>query len=257
MKIRESSGGRWILWIFVAVGAAVFLTGAALGITLAVQTAAYAETPAVVTEVAEGGGDGDGDALVRFEFGGQTYSDVSLGYAPRGVEEGDELVVLCKKSDPTVILRERIFAPLPFALLGFGALFCGIPLAVAVTGLKKQRKAKAALRLGVPVLCRITAVVPDISYIVNGRPVCDLLLCRPLDGKGEYRSAPFSSAKYPLEPGGTVNVYVMPDDPSVYCVDLDSVTPPDELPDPLRPSDAPPDGYSPDPLADLPKKERL
>ena len=77
MKIRESSGGRWILWIFVAVGAAVFLVGAALGIVLAVQSAAYAETPAVVTEVAEGGD--DGDALVRFEFGGQTYSDVSLG----------------------------------------------------------------------------------------------------------------------------------------------------------------------------------
>lgn len=256
MKIRESSGGRWILWIFVAVGAAVFLTGAALGITLAVQTAAYAETPAVVVEVRDGDDDDDdGDALVRFEFDGRTYSDVSLGYAPRGADEGDELVVLCKKSDPTVILREKIFAPLPFALLGFGALFCGIPLAVAVTGLKKQRKARAALRGGVPVLCRITDVMPDISYIVNGRPVCDLLVCRPLDGDGEYRSAPFSSKKYPLEPGGTVNVYVMPDDPSVYCVDLNSVTPPDELPDDLRPSDAPPDGYSPDPLADLLKKE--
>ena len=256
MKIRESSGGRWILWIFVAVGAAVFLIGAALGITLAVQTAAYAETPAVVVEVRDGDNDDDdGDALVRFEFGGQAYSDVSLGYAPRGADEGDELVVLCKKSDPTVILREKIFAPLPFALLGFGALFCGIPLAVAVTGLKKQRRAKAALRGGVPVLCRITDVMPDISYIVNGRPVCDLLICRPLDGDGEYRSAPFSSKKYPLEPGGTVNVYVMPDDPSVYCVDLNSVTPPDELPDDLRPSDAPPDGYSPDPLADLLKKE--
>ena len=113
MKIRESSGGRWILWIFVAVGAAVFLVGATLGIVLAVQSAAYAETPAVVVEVREDGNDGEGDALVRFEFGGQAYSDVSLGYAPRGADEGDELVVLCKKSDPTVILREKIFAPLP------------------------------------------------------------------------------------------------------------------------------------------------
>ena len=230
MKIKESGSGDKILWLFVAVGAAIFLAGAALGIVFIVQSAEYDETTAVITRIEEYR-DSDGerarDVFVRYTYGGVEYEDIELSWWESGMREGDEITVLCRRDDPSVTRSETLVVVLPLILLGFGALFGGLPLIPLVGHIRKTRGRRAAKKRGVPVQCVITDVSPDYSYRVNGRLVNNIAECRPVGGNTAvaYDSAPFSR-RYPVLAGSAVTVYVLPDDPSVYWVDLGSAVPP-------------------------------
>ena len=121
MKIKESGSGDKILWLFVAVGAAIFLAGAALGIVFIVQSAEYDETTAVITRIEEYR-DSDGerarDVFVRYTYGGVEYEDIELSWWESGMREGDEITVLCRRDDPSVTRSETLVVVLPLIYRG-------------------------------------------------------------------------------------------------------------------------------------------
>ena len=255
IKIKESRGGYPILWVFVAVGIAILVAGIAIGAAYFVSFISYAPVVAEVTGVVEGA-DGKTAVIADYTFDGKEYSGVVIDGAD--AQTGDKIPALCKKSDPSVARAELFFAPLPlpFMLMGFGALFGGLALVPLVGHMRKNKRVSFARQRGTPVECVVTDVYSDTSFCVNGKAVNNLAACRPSDGKlsdgtsgVRYVSAPFSR-KYDVAVGSKVTVYVLPEDPSVYWVDLNSVIAP--ACDAAAP--AFPEGYSRDPLADALKK---
>ena len=257
IKIKESRGGYPILWVFVAVGVAILVAGIAIGAAYFVSFISYAPVVAEVTGVVEGA-DGKTAVIADYTFDGKEYSGVVIDGADADAQTGDKIPALCKKSDPSVARAELFFAPLPlpFMLMGFGALFGGFALVPLVGHMRKNKRVSFARQRGTPVECVVTDVYSDTSFCVNGKAVNNLAACRPSDGKlsdgtsgVRYVSAPFSR-KYDVAVGSKVTVYVLPEDPSVYWVDLNSVIAP--ACDAAAP--AFPEGYSRDPLADALKK---
>ena len=257
IKIKESRGGYPILWVFVAVGIAILVAGIAIGAAYFVSFISYAPVVAEVTGVVEGA-DGKTAVIADYTFDGKEYSGVVIDGADEDAQTGDKIPALCKKSDPSVARAELFFAPLPlpFMLMGFGALFGGIALVPLVGHMRKNKRVSFARQRGTPVECVVTDVYSDTSFCVNGKAVNNLAACRPSDGRlsdgtsgVRYVSAPFSR-KYDVAVGSKVTVYVLPEDPSVYWVDLNSVIAP--ACDAAAP--AFPEGYSRDPLADALKK---
>lgn len=257
IKIKESRGGYPILWVFVAVGIAILVAGIAIGAAYFVSFISYAPVVAEVTGVVEGA-DGKTAVIADYTFDGKEYSGVVIDGADEDAQTGDKIPALCKKSDPSVARAELFFAPLPlpFMLMGFGALFGGIALVPLVGHMRKNKRVSFARQRGTPVECVVTDVYSDTSFCVNGKAVNNLAACRPSDGRlsdgtsgVRYISAPFSR-KYDVAVGSKVTVYVLPEDPSVYWVDLNSAIAP--ACDAAAP--AFPEGYSRDPLADALKK---
>ena len=257
IKIKESRGGYPILWVFVTVGIAILVAGIAIGAAYFVSFISYAPVIAEVTGVEEGSDDQNA-VIADYTFDGEEYSGVVIVGADEDAQTGDKISALCKKSDPSVARAELFFAPLPlpFMLMGFGVLFGGIALAPLVGHMRKNKRVSFARQRGTPVECVVTEVYSDTSFCVNGKAVNNLAACRPSDGYMSdgtsgvrYVSAPFSR-KYDVAVGSKVTVYVLPEDPSVYWVDLNSATAP------ARDAAAPafPEGYSRDPLADALKK---
>lgn len=257
IKIKESRGGYPILWVFVTVGIAILVAGIAIGVAYFVSFISYAPVVAEVTGVEEGSDDQNA-VIADYTFDGEEYSGVVIVGADEDAQTGDKISAFCKKSDPSVARAELFFAPLPlsFMLMGFGALFGGIALVPLVGHMRKNKRISFARRRGTPVECVVTEVYSDTSFCVNGKAVNNLAACRPSDGYMSdgtsgvrYVSAPFSR-KYDVAVGSKVTVYVLPEDPSVYWVDLNSAIAP------ARDAAAPafPEGYSRDPLADALKK---
>ncbi len=243
-RIKESNGGRWILWVFVAMGMAMFFVGVAVGIYFIVDAGNTESVTATVTAIYRHGSGDDAsyDVRVSYTFGGEEYSDVPLGYWHTGMDEGDEIEIRLDPDDPENIGANAVAVILPCVLMGFGLLFAGFPVAMIVAERKKDGGRREARKRGTVVKCRVTEVTSDISYSVNGKLPNDILVCVSPDGK-RYVSAPFAR-KYSLPVGGEADVYVLPDDPEKYWVDLNSVTPPDAE----EFEAVVPEGYTEDPL---------
>lgn len=238
--IKENSGGHAMLWIFVAVGAFVVLLGAAIGIYNISTVGGTAEVTAVVTYA-----DGS-DVRISYVYDGESYADVPFDASDAELNEGDELTVRVSMDDPYVIGADTVPVIVPCFLMGFGILFAAFPLAMIVSYFKKRRCRLEAKKRGVPVECKVSEVRSDTTFAVNGKLVNDVAICEPLDGSGiKYVSAPFS-CRYALPAGCRVTVYVLPDDPSAYCVDLSSLREPEDLG--ALHAAAAPEGYVEDPL---------
>lgn len=257
VKIKESKGGYPILWVFVAVGIAIIVAGIVIGAVYFVSFISYAPVIAEVTGVEESA-DGQSAVIADYTFDGKEYSGVVIVGADETAQTGDKIPALCKKSDPSVARAELFFAPLPlpFMLMGFGVLFGGVALIPLIGHIRKNKRVSFARKRGTPVECVVTDVYSDTSFFVNGKAVNNLAACRPSDsGLSDgtngvrYVSAPFSR-KYDIAIGSKVTVYVLPEDPSVYWVDLNSaIAPPRGCAASVFP-----EGYSRDPLADALKK---
>ena len=203
IKIKESRGGYPILWVFVAVGVAILVAGIAIGAAYFVSFISYAPVVAEVTGVVEGA-DGKTAVIADYTFDGKEYSGVVIDGADADAQTGDKIPALCKKSDPSVARAELFFAPLPlpFMLMGFGALFGGFALVPLVGHMRKNKRVSFARRRGTPVECVVTEVYSDTSFCVNGKAVNNLAACRPSEGRlsdgtsgVRYISAPFSRMK--------------------------------------------------------------
>ena len=237
MKIKPSKANSSILGVFVGVGVIIVLVSIALAIYFGVDSKNYVVLDAVVTDI-DSYRDSDGDShshfIVSYEYNGETYENIRTNFWTTGVGIGDTIEVLVKKSNPTVLASTTIKIILPCALFGFGLIFALMAFFPLRKHILENRGAELAKRNGTAIICRITRVLPDTSYRVNGRIVNNLIECEPIDSvyTSTYTSEPYNK-KNPVAVGSKITVYQDPNNPERSYVDLNSITPPDssELPE--------------------------
>ncbi len=231
MKIKESKANDNILWVFVIVGGLIMLVGVAVAIYFGIDSKNYVALDATVTDI-ETYRDSDGEShsrfIVSYEYEGVLYENIRTNFWTTGVGIGDTVSVQVNRENPTELESTTIQIILPCVLFGFGMLFFLIALFPLLKSIKSRKGSKTAQKNGQAIECRITRVLPDTSYRVNGRIVNNLIECEPINSiyTATYTSAPFNR-KYPVAVGSKITVYQDPNDPKHYHVDLNSIVPPD------------------------------
>ena len=226
MKIKESSGGTYILWIMLVVGCLLMCGGIGCAIFYGVDSLNYVEVQAVITDISVSY-DSDGDAhhyvTVDYEYNGVQYNDISISFWSSDMYEGQNISIMCHKDYPTKLQYKTLWIIIPCILFGVGALFTlviSFPLHKVIA---KNRGSRYARKHGEVLLCKITAVEPDTSYRVNGRIVNNIVECMPLgEETARYVSNPFSM-KYSVAVGSTVKLYRDRNNHANYYVDLSSI----------------------------------
>ena len=233
MKIKASKGVVSILWIFLIIGVAMMGAGVGVSIYFGVDNSNYVKVSATITDI-DAYTDSDGDrhyeVTVNYVYNGEQYTDIPTNFWETGMYVGEVIDIYCHKDNPTLMRHGSIMIILPCILFGMGLLFTLFSAFPIHKNIKKNRIAKNVLKNGEVVHCRIKAVVPDMSYRVNGRIVNNMIECEPFDNNVvvTYTSEPFNQ-KYPVEIGSTIDVYRNREDASQYYVDLNSIQPPDPL----------------------------
>ena len=227
MEIKASNGTNFIMWVFLAVGLVLMCVGICVAIYLGVDSQNYVKVSATITDITTSR-DSDGDVnyvvSVDFEFSGEHYTDIPTGFWVQGMYEGEQITIYCHKDNPTNIRSGSIMIILPCVLFGMGALNTLIIAFPIHRMLKQHAMARQIRKTGEMVRCKITAVIPDTSYRVNGRIVNNFIECQPIDENitATYKSQSFNQ-KYPVTVDDVVNVYVDAIDSSKYYVDLNSI----------------------------------
>ena len=229
MKIKASSGGTWILWVFVVVGCLLMCGGIAVAISFAVGSRNYVEIPATITDITVSR-DSDGDThyyvTVDYEYNGVQYTDIPTGFWVTGMYEGQVINIFCHKDNPTQLQDKTFWIMIPCVFFGMGALFTLVSAFPLHKKLVQNRGSRYALKHGEVLHCKITDVKVDISYRVNGHPVNNIAYCVPLNEENAmYESLPFSR-KYSVAVGSTVKLYRDRNNHANYYVDLNTIEPP-------------------------------
>ncbi len=231
MKIKESKANDNILWVFVIVGGLIMLVGVAVAIYFGIDSKNYVALNATVTDI-ETYRDNDGEShsrfIVSYEYEGVLYENIRTNFWTTGVSIGDTVSVQVNRENPTKLESTTIQIILPCVLFGFGMLFFLVALFPLRKSIKSRKGSKTARKNGQAIECKITRVLPDTSYRVNGRIVNNLIECEPITSiyTATYTSAPFNR-KYPVAVGSKITVYQDPNDLEHYHVDLNSIVPPD------------------------------
>ena len=229
MKIKASSGGTWILWVFVGIGCTLMCVGIAVAIFFAVNSRNYVEIPATITDIStyrDSDGDTHYSVTVDYEYNGVQYTDIPTGFWVTGMYEGHVMNIFCHKDNPTQLQDKTFWIIIPCVLFGMGALFVLASAFSLHKKLIKNRGARYARKHGEVLFCTIIDVKADTSYRVNGRLVNNIACCVPLNEENViYESEPFSR-NYSVAVGSTVKLYRDRNNHSNYYVDLNTIEPP-------------------------------
>lgn len=229
--IKASKGARPVITVFLVVGVLLLAGAIALGIFFAVENSSRVQVDAAITQIVpryDSDGDRVYDVYVDFTYNGQTYEHVELNYWNSDMNEGDVVTIYIDGDDPTSMGTPKVVQIIiPCALAFFGAVFTFIGGWNIGKENKKYKGESAAKAKGTPVPCTVMSVIPDTTYVVNGRIVNNLLECVPQDKSlmATFVSRPFSAHNI-VRLFSRITVYVDPDNPENYFVDLSSLTPP-------------------------------
>ena len=228
MQIKESSGGHYILWVFVMVGVLLMSVGIAVAISFGIDSQNYEKVQATIVDITTSK-DSDGDTNyhveVDYEYNGIKYTNIPTNFWDISMYEGQIIDIYINRDSPTQMRSGTIMIILPCVLFGMGLIMTLIASFPLHKWLKSKRITKHVRKNGEVVFCKITDVIPDTSYRVNGRIVNNILECEPLNEPQivvTYTSPPFNQ-KYPIEIGKTIKVYRDRDNPENYYVDLNSI----------------------------------
>lgn len=175
--------------------------------------------------------DSDGDrhsaAYVSYEFGGELYEDVRLNSYSSSMRRGMDITLYCDPDDPWNVQPKSMTYFGPALLGGMGLLFAlvgGVVLTVMLTVASRRRKIREQ---GKSIYATVEEVARNVNYRVNGvHPF--VIYCTYRDDYKDvtYR---FKSENLMMDPsaifpvGSTIEVKVMEDDYSKYCVIVDEM----------------------------------
>lgn len=186
------------------------------------------EISGVITDIAshrDSDGERHSSAYVSYEFGGELYEDVRLNSYSSSMHRGMEITLYCDPSDPWNVQPKSMIYFGPALLGGMGLLFAlvgAVVLAVMAAGASRRRKIREQ---GRSIYATVEEVARNVNYRVNGvHPF--VIYCTYRD---DYKDVTYRfksenlmtdpSAFFPV--GSTIEVKVMEDDYSQYCVIVD------------------------------------
>ena len=227
-KIKVSNANISFFCVFLAVSIVLLCGGLVFGIYYAYNLVNYQETQAVITNIEEVYDQKDNETnykvYVNFDFNGNFYENISLGYWQTGYQVGDEISIYCNKNNPTDIIMREIVIAVPIILLGMGAIFFLLSIFPIIKHCKKQKIYKNLMKNGKVIKCKVTSIIQDTSYRMNGAFVNRIAVCIPANENiiHEFNSLPFNR-KYHLPLESLVDVYYDNKNFDNYYVDLSSV----------------------------------
>ncbi len=177
--------------------------------------------------------DSDGEAqhevYVKYVIDDELYEDVRLGYYSSGMREGQKVAVWYNPEDPWEIRSKEGSSFGSLLLIIMGGVFAGGGAAALiicqVNASKDKKRKKTGKRLQLP----IAYIDVNPHVLVNDFPA-HYIICQgqdPYTGQAiQYRSKNiFRDLFSEMQVGDLVDVYVDPQNPNKYFVDVDSVQP--------------------------------
>lgn len=188
------------------------------------------EITGVITDI-ETHQDSDGDshssAYVSYEFGGKRYEDVRLNSYSSGMRRGKEIILYCDPGDPWNVQPKSMIYLGPVILGGMGLIFTLTGTGVLIAAAAGASRRKKIREQGKSIYATVEDIAFDTRYSVNGAHPY-VIYCIYRD---DYRDVTYRfksenlwvdpSVSFPI--GSTIEVKVMEDDYSRYCVITDHI----------------------------------
>lgn len=216
--------------IFLIVGIGL-LTGGIIWLLSSMQFKERAvEITGVITYI-ESYRDSDDErhstAYVSYEFGGEMYEDVRLNSYSSSMRKGKEISLYCDPEDPWSVQSKSMLYFGPVLLGGMGLLFTLIGVGVLAVMLTKTSRRRKIREQGRSIYATVENVAFNTRYSINGMNPY-VIYCTYRD---DYKDVTYRfksenlwadpSASFPV--GSTIEVKVMEDDYSKYCVITDEL----------------------------------
>ncbi len=183
---------------------------------------------AVISEI-ETYRDSDGDishrSYVTYEFGGNVYEDVSLGYYSSGMHVGKNVDILCNPNEPYDIQSPEGAKFGVWMSFIMGAIFAVVGGALFFVPLVKKAEGNKLMETGKTIWGVVEKVEINTNYSVNGEHPW-VLYCRYEDSFAD-RTYRFKSDNLWFDPsfiyneGDSIQIIVDPNDYSKHRVIVD------------------------------------
>jgi hypothetical protein len=210
------------------IGTVFFITGICLLIVSAVRYSGGERVTAVIRSIEriEMATDTEYNVYVDYEYNGEEFTDVCLGYYSSSMYQGKEINIYVDSDNPYSISS-------PYILLIIGGIFGGIGLILMFVGgfflmrfINKKLLRKKLISDGHYVNAVFDSV-EQASFTVNNNPVYIIhcTYCNPTDGKiYSFRSEYFNYNPSPaIDKNTPLKVYVDADDFSKNYVDVSGI----------------------------------
>lgn len=170
--------------------------------------------------------DSDGDrshrVYVSYDFEGNSYKDVAIGYYSSAMKIGNDIELLCDPENPGDIssVSGMIFM---YAVIGIlGVVFTVVGAAVAFMPFKAVIKEKKIMKKSISLYGTVDRIGVNTNYTVNGE--CPWVLYAIYEDSSTGRVTRFKSdnlwfdPEYTYQKGDTVEIRVNPDNYNEYKV---------------------------------------
>lgn len=170
------------------------------------------------------GGDIRHSVQVSYDYNGQAYEHVRLGFYNSSMYEGMDIPLMIDPDNPRHVASKTGDTFGFSLLLGMGALFAAVGLIPLIGMTVSSRKGKKLLRDGKMLHATVEEIGLNTSISYNGRHP-HFIICSYYDSYRDvtYR---FKSKNIlqlpPYSPGDQIEVYVDPEDYSKYVVNTDN-----------------------------------
>lgn len=172
--------------------------------------------------------DSDGDThhsvQVIYDYNGQTYENVRLGFYSSTMYEGKDIPLLIDPDNPRHIASKSGDRFAVVILLGMGIVFAAVGLVPLIRMAVFSRKNKKLLQNGKMLHATVEEIGVNTSVSFNGRHP-HFIICSYYDSYRDvtYRYKSRDIMQFPpFSPGDQIEVYVDPNDYSKYFVNPDS-----------------------------------
>lgn len=170
----------------------------------------------------------DGDVTytvwVSYDYGGQTYEHMPLGYYSSSMFIGKEILLLVDPDQPTHMTSAAGDVLGYGLLLGMGLVFTLVGFIPMTVMLSRSAKGKKLLQSGKRLQATVERIDINLSVTYNGRHPY-VVYCTYWDAYKDvtYRFKSKNMMQEPgYAPGDSIEVYVDPNDYSKYMVNVDT-----------------------------------